>query len=96
MGAVCTNPKSMGEQVEAENGRGISLPDENVTVPGDLRYSDSGNGVPLIPDDNDEEEMENDAIAARETVQKEIEDHRRRAAYTKSVFHHAQTDRDTV
>ncbi|KAF7941173.1 hypothetical protein BELL_1146g00030 [Botrytis elliptica] len=96
MGAVCTNPKSMGEQVEEENGRGNSSPDENENVPGDLRCSDDDNGVPLIPDDNDEDEMENDAIAARETVQKEIEDHRRRAAYTKSVFHHAQTDRDTV
>ncbi|RAL67458.1 hypothetical protein DID88_008213 [Monilinia fructigena] len=48
-----------------------------------------------MPDDNYEEVIENDALAAREVVEREIEEHRRRAAYTKSVFH-AQTDRDTL
>ncbi|ESZ93042.1 hypothetical protein SBOR_6563 [Sclerotinia borealis F-4128] len=94
MGALCTNPRSMREQEEEESGGGGSLSDDNRNVPEELRYSDNGN--PLIPDDNDEEEMENDALAARETVQREIEGHKRRAAYTKSVFQHPQTDQDTV
>lgn len=94
MGALCTNHRSMGDQEEEENGGGGSLPDENGNVAGELRYED--NDILLIPDDNDEEGMENDAIAARETVEREIESHRKRTAFTKSVFHQPQTDQDTV
>lgn len=93
MGALCTNPRFMGEQEEDEGGkRRGNLSDEN--DPKGLSYSN--NVIPFIPDDNEEEAMENTALAARETVEREIEEHRRRAAYTKSVFHHAQTDRDTL
>ncbi|KAB8300344.1 hypothetical protein EYC80_000530 [Monilinia laxa] len=93
MGTLCTNPRFTGVQEEEEDGRRCgNLPDG--TVSKGLRYSN--NIIPLMPDDNDEEAIENDALAARETVEREIEEHRRRAAYTKSVFHHAQTDRDTL
>ncbi|PQE16706.1 methyltransferase domain-containing protein [Rutstroemia sp. NJR-2017a BBW] len=40
--------------------------------------------------------MENAAMEAKETVEREIEEHRRHAAYAKSVFRRPQTDQDTV
>ncbi|KAF7864547.1 hypothetical protein EAF04_006679 [Stromatinia cepivora] len=93
MGALCTNLKSTREDSEEENDEGESLPDENGNAPEELRHLD--NDIPLVPDDN-EEEMEIDALAARETVRGGNEEDRKRTTYTKSVFHHPQTDRDTV
>jgi hypothetical protein len=96
MGDYCANiSKHMGEQIGredgggmVENGNGGCLPeqDENHLDP----------GFPLVPDDDDDEDMENSAIEAKETVEREIEEHRRHAAYAKSVFRRPQTDQDTV
>lgn len=97
MGALCTNHRSGGNTEEGDDGGGAEiLLDESANVQENLTGLDSG--IPLIPDDNEEEETEIDAsaLAPRETVQREIDDNRRRSAYTKSVYHHAQTDRDTV
>jgi hypothetical protein len=95
MGDYCANiSEHMGEQIRREDGGGMVMGNGGSLPEQDEPHLDPG--FPLVPDDDDDEDMENAAMEAKETVEREIEEHRRHAAYAKSVFRRPQTDQDTV
>ncbi|KAM3080970.1 hypothetical protein ACMFMG_004929 [Clarireedia jacksonii] len=94
VGDYCANiSRLMGEQIGCEDG-GAMMGNGGYLLGQDGNHPYSG--FPLVPDDDDDEEMENAAAEARETMEREMEEHRRYSAYTKSVFRRPQTDQDTV